>query len=131
MKIRHVPLRGKRAGTRPRWQRFMTQVMEPVHALPRALTAMPEARRVFRRPASAAMTPQRIAACHRADWSVESLRRMPLAARARIELETDALLVLLAQARACASDDDWVEESIAELEQLVAQIQAELIAARM
>jgi len=56
---------------------------------------------------------------------------MPLAARARIESETDALLVLLAQARSCAGDDDWVEESIAELEQLVAQIQAELIAARM
>jgi hypothetical protein len=56
---------------------------------------------------------------------------MPLAARVRIESETNALLVLLATARGRAGDDVRVEAAITELEQLVAEIQAELIAARM
>jgi hypothetical protein len=77
------------------------------------------------------MTPHKTAARPRASGSVEALRRMPLAARVRIESETNALLVLLATARGRAGDDVRVEAAITELEQLVAEIQAELIAARM
>lgn len=77
------------------------------------------------------MTPEEIAACHRASECVEALRRMPLAARARIESEANALLVLLAQARRRTGRDDEIEAAIAAIEELVAQVQAELIAARM
>jgi hypothetical protein len=77
------------------------------------------------------MTPEEIAACHRAGTSVYALRRMPLAARARVESEANALLVLLAQARRRAGGDDEVEMAIAAIEELVAQVQAELVAARM
>ena len=77
------------------------------------------------------MTPQKIAAFHRASGSVESLRRMPLAARARIESEAEALLVLLAQARGRAKGNHEAEAAVAVIEELVAQVLAQLIAARM
>jgi hypothetical protein len=109
----------------------VTQVSESVDGVPRALTALREARRVSQRPAGAAMTPQKIAVCHRASGSVEALRCMPLEARVRIESEANALLVLLAQARRRAGGDGEIETAIAALEQLVAQIQAELVTARM
>lgn len=77
------------------------------------------------------MTPQRSAACQRASGSVEALRRMPPAARARIESETDALLMVLARARCRYRGDDEVQAAIESIEERVAQVQAELIAARM
>jgi len=108
----------------------MTQVIEPVRAPPRALTVVRVARRVLRHQAGAAMTPHKIAARHRAGGSVEALRRMPLAARARIESETDALLLLARAGRRCGGDAE-VQAAIAAIEELLAQIQADLIAARM
>jgi hypothetical protein len=87
---------------------------------------------ILRRPAGAEpMTPQKIAAFHPASGSVESLRRMPLAARARIESEAEALLVLLAQARGRAKGNHEAEAAVAVIEELVAQVLAQLIAARM
>jgi len=55
---------------------------------------------------------------------------MPLLARARIEWESDALLVLLARARQVAGRDAEVEAAIRSTEELVATIQSDLIAAR-
>jgi len=77
------------------------------------------------------MTPEKIAASHRASDCVEALRRMPVAARARIESEANALLVLLGRARGRADGDDEIEVAIAAIEELVAQVQAELVAARL
>ena len=77
------------------------------------------------------MTPEEITGCHRASQCVEALRRMPLAARARIESDANALLALLAQARNGTGGDDEIEAAIAVIEEQVAQVQAELIAARM
>jgi len=56
---------------------------------------------------------------------------MPLLARARIEWESDALLVLLARARQVAGRDAEVEAAIRGTGELVATIQSDLIAARM
>jgi hypothetical protein len=63
--------------------------------------------------------------------SISALRRMPLAARARLESESDALLVLLARARRMAGSDAQAEEAIRVTEERVARIQSDLIAARM
>ena len=63
--------------------------------------------------------------------SINALRRMRLAARARIEWESDALLVLLARARQVAGRDAEVETAIRSTDELVATIQSDLIAARM
>jgi hypothetical protein len=77
------------------------------------------------------MTPHKIAARHRASGSVEALRRMPLAARARIESETDALLMLLARARRRYGSGARMQPAIAAIEEVVAQVKADLIAARL
>lgn len=77
------------------------------------------------------MTPEEVAASAPPGESVSALRRMPLAARARIESESDALLVLLARARRIAGGDAEVEAAIRKTEELVARIQSDLIAARM
>ncbi len=79
------------------------------------------------------MTPEEeeVAVSVRTSESITALRRMPLAARARIESESDALLVLLARARRVAGSDARVEAAIRVTEEMVARIQSDLIAARM
>jgi hypothetical protein len=78
------------------------------------------------------MTPEEeAAAIVKASESITALRRMPLAARARIESESDALLMLLARARRIAGSDAEVEDAIRMTEKRVARIQSGLIAARM
>jgi hypothetical protein len=63
--------------------------------------------------------------------SISALRRMPLAARARIESESDALLMLLARARRIAGSGAELEAAIRMTEERVARIRSDLIAARM
>ncbi len=77
------------------------------------------------------MTPEEVAANVRAGASISALRRMPLAARARIESESDALLALLARTRRIAASDAEFEAAIRVTEELVARIQSDLITARM
>lgn len=79
------------------------------------------------------MTPEEkdVAVRTSAGASISALRRMPLAARARIESESDALLDLLARARRIAGSDAEVEAAIRMTEELIASIRSDLIAARM
>lgn len=77
------------------------------------------------------MTADEYAACGSVGGCVSALRRMPLAARAQLEAESDALLALLARGRQVAGSGDEVSVAIRSTEELVATIKAELLAARL